>query len=68
MEGHTRDTGKTVHQTVRQTEETLQTTEESIAPPSQATANFQKSLDAVVPACLVLKYAANREYPRLSSI
>ncbi|EIE24624.1 DegP-type protease [Coccomyxa subellipsoidea C-169] len=36
--------------------------EEVVAPPSHATANFQKALDAVVPACLVLKVTQTRSF------
>jgi len=57
MEKPHRETGKPVHQEVQE-EETLQTMEESLGPPSHASANFKKALDAVVPACLVLKCAS----------
>lgn len=58
MDRRIRDSGKTAHQELKEEETlSLQTMEENVAPPSHATANFQKALDAVVPACLVLKYA-----------
>lgn len=57
MERPHRETAKPVHQEVQE-EETLQTMEESLESPSHASANFMKALDAVVPACLVLKCAS----------